>query len=252
VLGVVGASAYWAQASKILLRERPAIDTWPTMSVDVNREITLDFKRSERIGFEEAIFCQGKAVAHLDAILSQASERNASLLLTRLSEAQLHALPPAHQHRVDYEAVSRTGYFNKVPAPLAPAQVAIVAAGTSDAHVTREVERTLTYAGFGSTLFMDVGVAALWRVMDRIEQIRRHPIVIVVAGMDAALPTLVGGLVSGCLIGVPTSNGYGVAQGGMSALNAMLASCSPGLSVMNIDNGYGAACAAMRVLRLLK
>lgn len=87
--------------------------------------------------------------------------------------------------------------------------------------------------------------------MERVEAIKQHAVVIVVAGMDAALPTVVGGLVGSVVIAVPTSNGYGVAEGGHSALNAMLASCAPGVAVMNIDNGYGAACAALRVLNAL-
>jgi len=99
--------------------------------------------------------------------------------------------------------------------------------------------------------FVDVGLAGMWRVMECIDAIGQHPVVIVVAGMDAALPTVVGGLVASVVFAVPTSTGYGVAAGGETALRAVLASCSPGLSVMNIDNGYGAACAALRVLRAI-
>jgi hypothetical protein len=94
-------------------------------------------------------------------------------------------------------------------------------------------------------------VAGLWRLLDRVEEIRRVPVIIAVAGMDAALPTVLGGLVPGVIIGVPTSVGYGVAAEGHSALHSMLSSCAPGLTVMNIDNGYGAACAALRVLRAI-
>jgi NCAIR mutase (PurE)-related protein len=90
----------------------------------------------------------------------------------------------------------------------------------------------------------------LWRLLRRIDDLRRIPVVIVVAGMDAALPTVLGGLIPGCIIAVPTSVGYGVALGGRAALDAMLASCAPGIVVVNIDNGYGAACAALRVARL--
>jgi hypothetical protein len=214
-------------------------------------ELKLDFRRKERIGFEEAILCPGKAKEHLDAILEQASARGASLLLTRMSPEQVAALRPEHREHLDYEALSRTAYFGSVPEPTAPARVAIVAAGTSDAFVTREIARTLRYGGEAATTFIDVGLAGMWRVMERIEAIGAHPIVIVVAGMDAALPTVVGGLVGSVVFAVPTSNGYGVAAGGESALRAVLASCSPGLAVLNIDNGYGAACAALRVLRAI-
>jgi len=126
----------------------------------------------------------------------------------------------------------------------------VVAAGTSDASVAREAARTLTYYGESPAEITDVGVAGLWRLLERIEEIRTMKVVIAVAGMDAALPTVIGGLVAAPVIGVPTSVGYGASENGQTALKAMLASCSPGLTVTNIDNGYGAACAALRILRL--
>lgn len=211
-------------------------------------EVVLDFQRSERIGFEEAIFCQGKTVEQLDEILARAKAKGASLLLTRLTKEQLDAL--SERAALDYEPVSRTAYFGPLR-PATPSRIAIVGAGTSDAHVTREIARTARYYGHETTSFVDVGVAGLWRLLDRVEAIKKHPVVVVVAGMDAALPTVVGGLVPGVIIGVPTSNGYGVATGGNTALHSMLASCSPGISVMNIDNGYGGACAAIRVLNTI-
>jgi NCAIR mutase (PurE)-related protein len=216
-------------------------------------EIRLDFQRKERIGFEEAILCPGKTREHLDSILEQAASQNRPLLLTRMSQEQVAALRPEHREMLDYEELSRTAYFGRVRAVEAQkaSRVAIVAAGTSDAFVTREISRTLKYAGEPVSEYVDVGLAGMWRVMERIEVIRSHPVVIIVAGMDAALPTVVGGLVGSVVFAVPTSNGYGVAAGGESALRAVLASCSPGLAVLNIDNGYGAACAALRVLHAL-
>lgn len=216
-----------------------------------HREVTLDFQRSTRIGLDEAIFCQGKSVAHLTEILAQARAEQTSFLLTRLSLEQLHGLSAADQAALDYEPISRTAYFGTPKPTQGPARVAVVAAGTSDAHVTREIERTLAWSGIASNLFADVGVAGLWRLMTHVEAIRSHPIAIAVAGMDAALPTVLGGLFGGVLIGVPSSSGYGVAAGGHTALHAILASCSPGIVTLNIDNGYGAACAAMRVLRAM-
>jgi NCAIR mutase (PurE)-related protein len=215
-----------------------------------DQEITLDFQRAERIGFEEAIFSQGKTVEQLNEILDRAKAKGASLLLTRLSQLQLEGLQAEHRAAIDYEPVSRTAFFG----PLRPAKasrIAIVAAGTSDAHVFREIARTARYYGHETSQFIDVGVAGIWRLLERIETIKKHAVVIVVAGMDAALPTVVGGLVGSVVIGVPTSNGYGVATGGTPALNAILASCAPGVMVMNIDNGYGAACAAIRVLNAI-
>ena len=214
--------------------------------MSVAEEFTLDFARSERIGLEEAIFCAGKSAEQIDAILAAAADRGASLLLTRLDPEKRDRLREAGG--LDYCPVSRTAVFGQAPPVAGPARVAVVAAGTSDVPVAREALRTLGYAGRAATLFADVGVAGLWRLTTRLDAIRAHPVVIVAAGMDAALPSVVGGLVAGAVIAVPTSVGYGVATGGRAALDAVLASCAPGITVVNIDNGYGAACAALRLL----
>ena len=213
--------------------------------------ITLDLERRARIGIEEAVLCEGKTPKQLADILARAKEAKRSMLLTRLDVAQRDALPTTLAGRIDYEPLSRTGVFGSVAAPAGEARVAIVSAGTSDQPVCREAARTLAYHGHASVEIGDVGVAGLWRLMDRIDEIRAYPVVIVVAGMDAALPSVVGGLVPGLVIAVPTSTGYGVASGGATAMGAMLASCAPGVAVVNIDNGYGAACAALRALPLL-
>jgi NCAIR mutase (PurE)-related protein len=211
-------------------------------------EIMLDFGRAERIGLEEAVYAAGKSPAQIAAILDAAAERGARFLLTRLEPDKLEALPEAHQAAIDYCAVSRTGFFGALRPLAGRAQVAIVAAGTSDVPVAREAERTLRYHGHAASLFLDIGVAGLWRLTSRLPELRAHPICIVAAGMDAALPSVLGGLLAGPIIAVPTSVGYGVAAGGHTALNAVLASCAPGVLVVNIDNGYGAACAALRFL----
>jgi NCAIR mutase (PurE)-related protein len=218
----------------------------------VDDDIKLDLQRAARIGFDEAIFCSGKTTAHVSRILDQAQEKKLRLLLTRLHETQFIELPEHHRARIDYEPVSRTGFYDSPHAPARETpRVAIVAAGTSDVAVSREAARTLRYYGEPALEITDVGVAGLWRLLERVEAIRTMPVTIAVAGLDAALPTVLGGLVPGLIIGVPTSVGYGVAAGGTSALHSMLSSCAPGLAVMNIDNGYGAACAALRVLRAL-
>ncbi len=212
-------------------------------------EFVLDFAREERIGLEEAVFAAGKTAVQLDAILAAAEARGAALLVTRLDADKLAALAPRHRDRIDYCATSRTAVFGTPRAVTGRGRVAVVCAGTSDAGVAREAARTLAYHGEAATLIVDVGVAGLWRLTRRLDDIRAHPVVIVAAGMDAALPSVVGGLVGGAIVAVPTSVGYGVAAGGRAALDAMLASCAPGLAVVNIDNGYGAACAALRLLR---
>jgi len=211
-------------------------------------EYVPDLPRAARIGFGEAVYCAGKSVAQIAAILDEASGRDASLLLTRLDETRFAALAERHRAGLDYDAVSRTAFAGP-PRPLAGAtRVAVVTAGTSDIPVAREAVRTLRFEGLAADEIADVGVAGLWRLLARVEELRSRAVVIVAAGMDAALPSVLGGLVPGLVIAVPTSVGYGVAEGGRAALAAALASCAPGVVVVNIDNGYGAACAAIRAL----
>lgn len=216
----------------------------------LHKDIMLDFAREARTGLDEAVFCAGKTVAHIAEILRQVENRKQRILLTRLHPDQFSALPESQQQQIDYEPVSQTGYFLQPHPSLHTKRIAVVAAGTSDASVAREAARTLSYYGESPAEITDVGVAGLWRLLERLEEIRTMSVVIAVAGMDAALPTVIGGLVAAPVIGVPTSVGYGAAEGGQTALKAMLSSCSPGLTVTNIDNGYGAACAALRILRL--
>lgn len=215
-------------------------------------DAVFDFARAERIGLSEAVFCAGKTPQQIAAILRSASERDAGLLLTRLDDQKFAALPDELTAATDWCPLSQTAFFGPVSPVSSTGNVVIVAAGTSDAPAAREAERTLRHAGVEASVIIDVGVAGLWRLMDRIEEIRRFPVVIAVAGMDAALASVLGGLYSGSLICVPTSVGYGAAEEGRTALNAMLASCAPGLLVTNIDNGYGAACAALRMLGVMK
>lgn len=211
-------------------------------------DIVFDYERGERIGLDEAVFCAGKSPAQISAILSQAAERGRGLLLTRLDADGLAQLPPDQAGALDYCAMSRTAFFGPLRPVTSRGWVAILAAGTSDAVVAREAERTLRHAGIEAALILDVGVAGLWRLLERIDEIRGFPVVIAVAGMDAAIASVLGGLLRGTIICVPTSVGYGAAEAGRTALNAMLSSCAPGLLTCNIDSGYGAACAAIRIL----
>ena len=213
-----------------------------------SREVRLDRARRQRIGLDEAILCEGKTPLQLTTILESAAGDQTPLLLTRLDPAVLMALAERHCNRIDYDAASRTGFAGEVAVPAGPPAIAIITAGTSDIAIAREAARTLHYHGEAAIEIADVGVAGLWRLLDHIEVVRNLPVVIVVAGMDAALPSVVGGLVSGLVIAVPTSTGYGAARGGETALHAALASCAPGVVVTNIDNGYGAACAALRAV----
>lgn len=214
-------------------------------------EVRPDLSRGERVGLDEAIFCAGKSTGQIEHIVHDARARQAGLLLTRLGAEQLREMSADVRAALDYDPLSRTAFFGVAHARAGGAgtRVAILSAGTSDLPAAREALRTLAWYGEHAAEFHDIGVAGLWRLTERLEEIRAFPVLIVAAGMDAALASVVGGLVRGCVIGLPTSVGYGVASGGRVALDAMLASCAPGLAAVNIDNGYGAACVALRMLR---
>ncbi|WP_312841757.1 nickel pincer cofactor biosynthesis protein LarB [Sinorhizobium psoraleae] len=173
--------------------------------------------------------------------------------MTRLEPEVFARFALNYLEKLDYDPVSRTAYLNWTP-PLdpEPAQIAVVSAGSSDMPQAAEAIRTLAYFGAPAKPFIDIGVAGLWRLLERVEELKTFPVVVAVAGMDGALPSVLGGLVPGVIICLPTSTGYGVSKGGETALHAALASCAPGLAVVNIDNGYGAACAAFRAFNMIR
>jgi NCAIR mutase (PurE)-related protein len=214
------------------------------MAPDVN----FDFQRRERIGLSEAVFCLGKTPQQIGAAVELAQAHGIPLLLTRLAPETFASLAPPEQAALDYDPSSRTAILGPWRPPGSEPAVAVVTAGTSDLRVAREALRTLAFYGVAGREIADVGVAGLWRILKHEEELRRYPVVIVVAGMEGALFSVVGGLVGGVVIAVPTSTGYGAARGGVTALHVALASCAPGVVTVNIDNGYGAACAAIRVL----
>ena len=210
-----------------------------------------DFDRFHRIGIDEAVFCESKSAEQIERIIQRAVESGQPHLLTRLSPAHYSALSSSIQQRIDYEEESHTGIVGEYSEPYIIDQVAILTGGTSDLKVAREAVRTLNYHGIGSSEYYDIGVAGLWRVLEIEGELFGYSVVIVVAGMDAALPTVVAGLIPASIIAVPSSVGYGVSKGGRSALETILSSCAPGVVTVNIDNGYGAACAAIRILNQL-
>lgn len=220
--------------------------------MNVESEVVLDFNRRRRTGLDEAVYCAGKSVTHILEILHQVDARAGRILLTRLQSVQFDELPEALRQRLDFEPLSGTAFFPDRHPQAGRDRVAVIAAGTSDAPVAREAARTLEYSGEVPLYVTDVGVAGLWRLLDRVEEIRTARVVVAVAGMDAALPTVLAGLIDAPIVGVPTSVGYGAAEGGQTALKAMLASCASGLAVTNIDNGYGGACAALRILGAIR
>ncbi|WP_026785200.1 nickel pincer cofactor biosynthesis protein LarB [Pleomorphomonas koreensis] len=213
----------------------------------MSEDFRIDWDRERRTGTAEAVFSAGKSPEQIAAILAAAEGRR--LLLTHLTADALRLLPAELKARLDHDPLSQTAVFGPAQA-VAPARVCIVAAGTSDLRVAREAARTLAFHGEGAHLVADVGVAGLWRLMAEIEAIRRHAVIIAVAGMEGALFSVLAGLVEAPVIAVPTSVGYGVAEGGRAALASALSACAPGIATVNIDNGFGAACLALRMLRL--
>jgi len=209
-------------------------------------EVTLDFDREKRTGFSEAVMCTGKSIQQLQTIVQQVTEKQSATLFTCLHPDKFAQLNGVFPDILDYDSVSRTAFYRQNPLNSDSVEIAVITAGSSDVRVAREAIRTLRFYGADSLEVNDVGVAGLWRLTDRLPELRELPVLICVAGMDAALPTVLAGLVPGLVIAVPTSTGYGVARKGETALNALLCSCAPGVVVVNIDNGFGAACAALR------
>lgn len=217
--------------------ERPAILT------------RFDWGRERRTGFPEAVLCEGKTPAQISAVLAEAGER--PLLLTRLSPETFAALPPALRAGLDHDPLSRTAVHGRPAEPWRDGPV-IVCAGTSDLPVAAEAARTLGFCGYRAPVIADVGVAGLWRLVERLEEIRRHPVVIAVAGMEGALFSVLGGLVAAPVIAVPSPVGYGASADGQAALSSALATCAPGVVTVNIGNGFGAAAAAIKILHAVE
>lgn len=213
--------------------------------------VQFDYSREERLGLPEAVFCEGKDKVIILSLLKEFNQQTGkSILFTRLAPEIFYSFPSSVQESVSYHALSRTAFAFALPAHKAGKKIAVVSAGSADAFVAWEAARTLEYFGIAYTLFEDCGVAGLWRIQKALPQIEEHDIVIAVAGLDGALISVLGGLIKKPILAVPTSIGYGMAKHGESALSSMLISCSAGISVFNIDNGFGAACAAARILNM--
>ncbi|MBN1282549.1 MAG: nickel pincer cofactor biosynthesis protein LarB [Proteobacteria bacterium] len=210
-----------------------------------------DGHRPLRNGFAEVILCEGKRPEHVRAIVAAAVDRGMNAFGTRADESLIRTIESAFKG-VKADHVSRTfSIMQRRPEPI-PGRLAVLAAGTADIPVAEEALRTAEFFGVEPTRHYDVGVAGLHRLFACLEEIRGAAALIVAAGMDGALPSVVGGLVSSPVIAVPTSVGYGASFNGVAALLNMLCSCSEGVSVVNIDNGFGAACAAIRVMRAMR
>jgi NCAIR mutase (PurE)-related protein len=212
---------------------------------------TIDHHRALRQGHPEVVFCEGKTVEQVVAICERLEAMSGSFLGTRCTEAQGAALE-ARFPRAVWNRTARTVFTAPMqaqsPAPDS-GSILVVSAGTSDLPVAEEAAVVAEAFGHRVERIHDVGVAGIHRLLAAGEGLSRARVVIVVAGMEGALPSVVGGLVSVPVIAVPTSVGYGASFGGLAALLAMLNSCAAGVTVVNIDNGFGAAVAASRICR---
>lgn len=207
----------------------------------------MDWGREARTGLPEAVYCEGKDEAQLRGILDEAVVQERRLLLTRLDPTMAACLRT--KVTFDYDSVSKTAILGSLP-PARLGPVGIVTGGLCDIPVASEAARTLAFSGAEARIIADIGVAGLWRLLDCLEEIRSFPVLIAVAGMEGALFSVLAGLVASPVIALPVSVGHGVATGGQAALSSALSSCAPGLLSVNIDNGFGAAQAALRILNL--
>ncbi len=208
-----------------------------------------DGHRALRNGFSEVILCEGKREDHVVTIVREAIAKDINVFGTRASEQLLLRLA-REIPELDICETSRT--FRRVlnSPEVLEGKLAVVAAGTADLSVAEEAARTAQFFGVEPTRHYDVGVAGIHRLFSCMESLRSMDVVIVAAGMEGALPSVVGGLLRAPIVAVPTSVGYGSSFKGIAALLGMLNSCSEGIVVVNIDNGFGAACAALRMLRM--
>lgn len=211
----------------------------------------VDHHRTLRQGFPEAVYGPGKTPAQCAAIVAELvhGPGGGPVLLTRVDEATAR-IALAQTPGGSYDPVARLGVWK--PRPRRTGSAVIACAGTADLPVAEEAAATLTALGWPPARLTDVGVAGIHRLLAEEPVLQAADVIVVVAGMEGALASAVGGLASAPIIAVPTSAGYGSSLEGVTALLAMLASCAPGVTVMGIDNGYGAACAAARILGALE
>ncbi|HEX6309851.1 MAG TPA: nickel pincer cofactor biosynthesis protein LarB [Longimicrobiales bacterium] len=211
----------------------------------------LDHHRALRVGFAEVVFCEGKTTQQCVEICRRLADRDNGFLATRAGDATRAALAAAFP-AAEVNDLARTVWLGAADASVSGGPpITILSAGTADLPVAEEAAVTARAFGYRVDALYDVGVAGIHRLLTEGQRLQKAGVVIVVAGMEGALPSVVGGLTGAPIVAVPTSVGYGASFGGLAALLAMLNSCAAGITVVNIDNGFGAACAATRILRLL-
>ena len=212
-------------------------------------EVRLDADRSRRKGFSEVIFCEGKSEKQLLDIAEKIKAQRLDTAFSRMAEDQFRTVVSVIED-FRYDPLSRVGHTHFGEINKNGALIAVVSAGSTDVPTAEEAAQIIEFFGSEADRFYDVGVAGIHRLFNVLPDIRKADVVIVAAGMDGALPSVVSGLVSSLVIGLPTSVGYGIAEKGNTALRSMLCSCSPGLVVVNIDNGVGAALSALAASKI--
>ena len=215
----------------------------------MNSDIRFDFQRRERIGFIEAIWGADKSIDQLTRLSKEVLGNREVVFITRINKEKANYLLDIYKEARFYDEASFLIIGENLNKFSTNKKVAIISGGSSDLPVTLEAKLSLEIYGVSCQSFIDVGVAGLHRLLNQVEEINKYDVLIVCAGMEGALATVIGGLLPQPIIAVPVSVGYGVSKNGETALNSMLSSCSPGIAVMNIDNGYGAAMAALRIIK---
>ena len=215
----------------------------------MNLDIRFDFQRRKRLGLIEAIWGQDTSIDQLKRVTENVLSKNEVVFITRINSEKANNLLNLYDNARFYEEANCLTIGKNLNRINTNKKVAIISGGSSDLAVTLEAQLALEIYGVICQSFIDVGVAGLHRLMSQLEEINKYDVLIVCAGMEGALATVVGGLLAQPIIAVPISVGYGVSKDGSTALNSMLSSCSPGIAVMNIDNGYGAAMAALRIIK---
>lgn len=211
----------------------------------------IDHHRTLRKGFPEVIFCQGKTIEHIVQIFSRLGAGNKNILGTRASREVYLSVREIYPAAV-YNELARTIVVSHGENPNKTGNVLVLSAGTADLPVAEEAAVTAEVMGSHVRKAYDIGVAGLHRLLDKLELIRWAHVIIVAAGMEGALPSVIGGLADQPVIAVPTSTGYGASFNGLSALLGMLNSCASGVSVVNIDNGFGAGAMANTITRMIE
>jgi len=229
------------------LEIKDAIKKLQTLPYEDINFAKLDNHRAIRQGYGEVIFCEGKTVAQVQTIAYKLSQNHKIIIATRANQEMFNAVKKDLPEAIFHEA-AKIIQVGEMPKPLSSKKILIITAGTSDLPVAEEAKITAISMAANAEILADVGVSGIHRLLSNLDKIRSADIIVAVAGMEGALPSIIAGLVDIPVIAVPTSVGYGANFHGISALLTMLNSCAPGMSVVNIDNGFGAGYLAAMIV----